>query len=261
MTSILDEIVAHKRFEIEAARRRRSESELKIQLADAPPVRRFTAAVGSAASIALIAEVKKASPSAGLIRDDFDAVSIAREYQTHGATCVSVLTDERFFQGSLEDLRRIRSAVDIPVLRKDFILDPYQVLEARVAGADCVLLIAECLTDGELQALHRCILDFGMDALVEFYEPASLHRVLTISPALVGINNRNLKTFTTDLEHTIRLRHRIPAGVLLIGESGIRTRSDVERLESAGVDAVLVGESLMRQPDVGRAVHQLLGTD
>jgi len=211
------------------------------------------------APIALIAEIKKASPSAGLIRADFDPVEIARAYQAHGAACISVLTDRPYFQGGLEYLEQVRSAVDLPVLRKDFIIDPYQVFEARAAGADAVLLIAECLDDRALAELHACIMGLGMTPLVEFYEPENLTRVLCIGTRLIGINNRNLHTFQTDLEHTIRLRERIPADRLVVGESGIRTRQDVERLAAAGVNAILVGESLMRQPEIGPAVDRLLG--
>jgi indole-3-glycerol phosphate synthase len=203
--------------------------------------------------------VKKASPSKGVIRADFDPVEIARTYQRHGATCLSVLTDARYFQGSLEYLRQIRAAVDLPLLRKDFIIDPYQVYEARAAGADAVLLIAECLDDQQLAELHGQIVALGMTALVELYEPANLARVLRIGARLVGVNNRDLHTFRVDLEHTLQLRREIPADRILVGESGIRTRQDVLRLEAAGVQAMLVGETLMARADIGSAVNELLG--
>jgi indole-3-glycerol phosphate synthase len=259
MSTILDKIVATKRDEIARARAARPESALREGLAAASPPRDFFAALCGGPPARLIAEVKKASPSAGVIRADFDPVAIAQTYRRHGASCLSVLTDEPYFQGSLEYLRRIRAAVDLPVLRKDFIIDPYQVLEARAAGADAVLLIAECLPGGLLGELHDAIVALGMTPLVELYEPENLPRVLEAGARLVGVNNRDLKTFQTDLEHTIRLRPRIPGDRVVVGESGIRTRADVERLQAAGVGAILVGESLMRQPDIGAAVDALLG--
>ena len=259
MTNVLDEIVAHKRGEI-AERRRECPAEwLHERLSDAPPVRDFAQALRDATGIGLIAEVKKASPSAGLIRADFNPVAIARIYEQHGAACISVLTDEPYFQGRLEYLTSVRQAVGLPVLRKDFILDRYQVLEARAAGGDCVLLIAECLDTDELQDLHAYAAELGMHALVEIYDPENLDRVLPIRPALLGINNRNLRTFVTNLDHTLHLLNRIPPGTLVVSESGIRTRADAVRLENAGVRAILVGESLMREPDIGAKVAELLG--
>ena len=174
--------------------------------------RRWTATTRKRHPIRLIAEVKKASPSKGVIREDFRPVEIARTYQKHGAACISVLTDRPYFQGSLDYLRQIRAAVDLPVLRKDFIIDPYQVIEARAAGADAVLLIAECLDDRQLRTLHDAIVDLGMTPLVELYEPANLPRVLAIGARLIGINNRDLRTFEVDLEHTIRIRRKVPPG-------------------------------------------------
>jgi indole-3-glycerol phosphate synthase len=258
MPTILDKIVATKREEVARAKAALPEARLRERLTGAPPPRDFFAALGGGPPVRLIAEVKKASPSAGVIREDFDPVAIARIYQRHGASCLSVLTDEPYFQGSLEYLRQIRAAVELPVLRKDFIIDPYQVVEARAAGADAVLLIAECLSGEALGELHDAIVELGMTPLVELYEPANLARVLAAGAKLVGVNNRNLKTFQTDLEHTIRLRPQIPADRLVVGESGIRTRADVERLEAAGVAAILVGESLMARPDVAAAVDELL---
>ncbi|HUY89821.1 MAG TPA: indole-3-glycerol phosphate synthase TrpC [Pirellulales bacterium] len=259
MSTILDQIVATKGREIAAARQRRPEQELVAALAAAPPVRDFFAALSRPGPIRLLAEVKKASPSQGVIRADFDPVAIARTYERHGAAAISVLTDESYFQGNLDYLRRIRAAVKLPVLRKDFILDRYQLLEARAAGADAVLLIAECLDDCRLRALHNDALELGLTPLVELYEPANLPRVLEAGATLVGVNNRDLRTFEVDLGHTLRLRAQIPPECLLVGESGIRTREDVLRLEAAGVDAMLVGESLMRQADIGAAVDRLLG--
>lgn len=260
MANILDQIVATKRHEIAAARVVTSESALRAELSTAPPVRSFFDALNQGEVIRLIAEVKKASPSKGVIRADFNPTDIAREYARAGASCISVLTDETYFQGSLEYLRAIRQAVDIPVLRKDFILDTYQLLEARVAGADAVLLIAECLDDCQLRKLHNETLELGMTPLVEFYEPENLPRVLAAGATLIGVNNRDLKTFTVDLDRTIQMRASVPDDCLLVGESGIDTRSDALRLQAAGVDAMLVGESLMRQPDISLAVRRLLGT-
>jgi indole-3-glycerol phosphate synthase len=257
--SILDEIVATKRREVLEARKRMPIEELETQAAEAPPARDFRAALEGPGPIRLIAEVKKASPSAGLIRADFDPVAIARTYQAHGADCLSVLTDVPYFQGHLSYLARVRASVAIPILRKDFLIDEYQVVEARMAGADAVLLIAEILDDATLAALLARARSLGMSALVEIYEEANLDRVLDAGADLVGINNRDLSRMETDLEHTFRLRPRVPEGVLLVSESGIKDRADVERLEAAGVDAILVGESLMKSPDIGRAVDELLG--
>ena len=257
--TILEKIVATKRSEIEDARQQLPEQALREQLAAAPPPRDFFQALARANSIGLIAEVKKASPSAGLIRADFDPVTIAQIYAAHGASCISVLTDEPFFQGRLEYLRQVRAAVEIPVLRKDFILDSYQLLEARAAGADAVLLIAECLDDCSLRKLHNETIALGMTPLVELYDPENLPRVQEAGATLIGVNNRNLHTFEVDLQHTVRMRGKISDECLLVGESGIATREDVLLLEQAGVDAILVGESLMRQADIGRAVDQLLG--
>jgi indole-3-glycerol phosphate synthase len=259
MTTILDKIVATKRSEIVQAKAARPEREVRAALTDAPAVRDFFSPLAAGGPIKLIAEVKKASPSAGIIRADFDPVAIAKIYETHGASCISVLTDEPHFQGRLEYVTQIRAAVGLPVLRKDFILDTYQLVEARVAGADAVLLIAECLDDCDLRKLFNEACELGMTPLVELYDPANLQRVFDAGATLIGVNNRNLHTFEVDLNHTIRMRDRVPDECVLVGESGIRNRDDVQRLESVGVDAILVGESLTREPDIGAAVDQLLG--
>jgi indole-3-glycerol phosphate synthase len=258
LETVLDKIVATKRSEVAACRQRVPMAELQRRLADAPPVRDFFAAVAAPGPIKLIAEVKKASPSAGVIRADFDPVAIAKTYERHGATCLSVLTDEQYFQGRLDYLTAVRQAVELPVLRKDFILDSYQLLEARAAGADAVLLIAECLDDCNLRKLHNEAIDLGMTPLVELYDPQNLPRVIAAGASLVGVNNRNLHTFEVSLEHTLRLRDAIPDECALVSESGIKTHADVERLQAADVDAILVGESLMREPDIGAAVDRLL---
>ncbi|APZ96712.1 indole-3-glycerol phosphate synthase TrpC [Fuerstiella marisgermanici] len=258
MSTVLDEIVAHKRREISDAIAKRSFADLERDLANAPEIRDFLAALSSGPAPALIAEVKKASPSAGIIREHFSPAEIARTYESAGANCLSVLTDEKYFQGHLDFQRQVRAEVKIPVMRKEFIIDRYQILEARTAGADCVLLIAECLDDVQLQELHDYAHELGMHTLIELYEPANLPRVLKTGARLVGINNRDLRTFVTSLEHTFELKKHVPDDVLLVSESGIRTHADIVRLNEAGVGGVLVGESLMRQPDIAAAVTSLM---
>ena len=257
--SILDEIIAAKRRELEDAKRSRPEADVRRAAENGLPPRNFFAALAAPGPIKLIAEVKKASPSAGLIRENFNAVEIGQTYERHGASCISVLTDEQFFAGSLDNLREVRSAVAIPCLRKDFIVDRYQLYEARAASADAVLLIAECLDDCNLRALFNEAVALGMTPLVEMYDAENLKRVFDAGATLIGVNNRDLRTFEIDLDHTLRLRERIPDECVLVAESGIQTRADVLRLEAAGVDAILVGESLMREADIGAAVDRLLG--
>jgi indole-3-glycerol phosphate synthase len=232
---------------------------LRRRAEQAPPVRPFFQALAAPGPIRLIAEIKRASPSRGVIRADFQPVEIAGTYAAHGASCLSVLTDEHYFQGSLAILEQVRASSSLPLLRKDFILDEYQLYEARAAGADAVLLIAECLDDCRLRALHNAAVALGLAPLVELYEPDNLLRVLDAGATLIGVNNRDLRTFEVDLDHTLRLRNRIPDQCVLVSESGIRTRADVQRLEAAGVDAILVGETLMASPDIGIAVDILLG--
>ena len=261
MTNILDQIIAKKHEEVAAAKQHWPERELEARLADAPKPLNFIGELQATDAVRLIAEVKKASPSAGVIRPDFDPVTIAKMYARSGAACISVLTDESFFQGSLEYLRQIRQQVRIPLLRKDFVIDRYQLLEARAAGADCVLLIAECLTPQQLSNLHHQAVEIGLQTLIEFYDEANLDAVLATGGKLVGVNNRDLRTFKTDLMHTVRMRAKIPRDRLLVGESGIRTHADVRTLGEAGVKAILVGESLMRQSDIESAVKALLHLD
>ncbi len=257
--TVLDKIVTKKWEEIAAAKSVRPLAEVEARLADAPPPRDFLGALAAGGAVKLIAEVKKASPSKGLIRPDFHPVQIAKDYEAAGASCISCLTDESFFQGHLDYLVAIRQEVGLPILRKDFVLDPYQVVEARAAGADAVLLIAECLDDDALKSLHDQICELGMTPLVELYEELNVPRVLEIGAKLVGINNRDLRTFEVDLNHTIRLGRQIPDECVLVGESGIFTHDDIQLLQQNDVDAVLVGESLMRQDDVQAAVRKLLG--
>jgi len=258
VSDVLAEICETKRGQIAAAKSRVAEDDLKARLADVDPPRDFLAALRAKSDIGLIAEVKKASPSAGLIREDFDPVEIAKIYESAGAACISCLTDEPYFKGKLEYLTAIRSNVSIPVLRKDFILDRYQVTEARAAGADCILLIAECLNDCTMRDLYFYASELGMECLVEVYEPENLDRVLKLEAPLVGINNRNLKTFVTDLKHSTDLAERVPDSVYLVSESGIRQRSDVEHLLQFGVRGILVGETLMRQDDISAKVRELI---
>ncbi len=258
MSDILDRIVAAKRQEIDRRRAEIPLRELEARLADAPPVRDFRAALERGPGIGIIAEVKKASPSAGVLRADFDPVAIARIYAANGASAISVLTDEPFFQGHLSYLTAIRHAVALPVLRKDFILEQYQVIEARVAGADAVLLIAEILGARELPALVEHIRELGMQALVELYDRDNLPRVLEAAK-IVGVNNRDLRTFETRLEHTIELASELSADCCLVAESGIRTRAAMLRLEIAGVKAALIGEVFMRAADIGVKVRELRG--
>ncbi|RLS44780.1 MAG: indole-3-glycerol phosphate synthase TrpC [Planctomycetota bacterium] len=259
MADILQQIMVHKRTEVTTARSRVAVAELERQIQTAPPVRDFKAALLRHHPMGLIAEVKRASPSAGLIRADFSATEIARTYVENGAACLSVLTDEKYFQGHLDYLRQIRETVDVPLLRKDFILDEYQILEARSVGADCILLIAECLDDAQLTDLYQAAVGLGMQALVELHDAANLERVLRLNPQLVGVNNRDLKVMKTNLQHCIDLRSRVPGDILFVGESGIHSRADVERLTTGDVHAMLVGETLMKSPDIGAKVRELLG--
>jgi indole-3-glycerol phosphate synthase len=256
--SILDRIVESKRQEITAAKATISAAELTAKIRITPPPLEFFTACTKPDRINVIAEVKKASPSAGVIRPDFDPVAIAKAYEAHGAACLSVLTDEPFFQGSLAYLRAVKQAVSIPVLRKEFIIDRYQLLEARAAGADAVLLIAEILPDPLLNDLYAEARSLGLTVLLELHDADQLDRCLATGCPLIGINNRDLRTFHTDLNHTVRMRQRIPANVAVVGESGIRTPDDVRLLQSAGVNTILVGESLMRETDIGQALRKLI---
>lgn len=266
--NILDTIVDQKRREIARLPETPVTADrLREVLAGRGGVRDFTAALRKpkAGDVALIAEVKKASPSAGIIRPDFDPVGIARAYEAAGASCLSVLTDERFFQGSLDYLRAIRAAVGLPLLRKDFVIDPRQVLEAAEAGADAILLIVAILDDAGLRSLLDLAIEAGLTALVEVHDEAELDCALAAGATLIGVNNRNLKTFEVDLGTTERLagrfRSELASGThLLVAESGIHSRSDVVRLRDCGARAILVGESLMRQSDLAAKAAELLGS-
>ncbi|VTS01873.1 indole-3-glycerol phosphate synthase TrpC [Tuwongella immobilis] len=263
MPTILDEIITQKHREIETAKRTISEQALEARIEnprnELPELRDFTGQLRNAVGIGVIAEVKKASPSAGLIRADFHPQQIAQIYTQFGANCISVLTDEHFFQGNLAYLQQIREVVSTPLLRKDFIVDRYQLLEARVFGADAVLLIAECLPGDTLAMLYRQARQLGLHVLVELHDAHEVNRVVDTGAELIGVNNRDLRTFETRLEHTLTLAEQIPADRLLISESGIRTSADVMRLKAGGSRGILVGESLMRAADIGQALQQLIG--
>jgi indole-3-glycerol phosphate synthase len=262
--TILTRILEHKRDEVEARRRQRSQVQLESACRNAPPMRGFTAALQRAVAAgrpAVIAEVKKASPSRGVIRPSFDPVAIARAYALGGATCLSVLTDEAFFQGSDDCLVAARAAVDIPVLRKDFVVDPYQLFEARALGADCVLLIAAAMTPKQLDALYTLARGIDLDVLIEVHDAAELDIALAQQPPLIGINNRNLHSFETRLETTYELLGRIPAGTLVVTESGIHERAQVDAMRSRGVHAFLIGEAFMKASEPGKALTSLFFAD
>jgi indole-3-glycerol phosphate synthase len=266
--NILETIVEQKKREVAALR----DDVINVQVLKDAMAKRgdhrgfiFSLKHPRSGSVALIAEVKKASPSAGVICEDFDPVRIAKEYEAAGASCLSVLTDEKFFQGSLAYLKEIRGAVNLPLLRKDFIIDDRQILEAIEHGADAILLIVAILSDGDLERFHHLATEAGIAALVEVHDEEELNRALKIGARLIGVNNRNLKTFAVDLETTERLADRLfssvndPDDVLLVAESGIHTRRHVERLAVSGARAILVGESLMRGGNIAQKASELIG--
>ncbi|HEY9237586.1 MAG TPA: indole-3-glycerol phosphate synthase TrpC [Burkholderiaceae bacterium] len=262
MSDILDTIVAVKRDEISLARRRRDLASLRRDAEQLGGQRDFVGAIRrkiAAGHAGVIAEIKKASPSKGVLRADFVPAAIAESYETHGAATLSVLTDVNFFQGSAAFLREARANCSLPVLRKDFMVDAYQVFEAREMGADCILLIAACLDDALMADLEAQAHALGMAVLVEVHDGAELDRALRLKTPLVGINNRNLRTFEVTLQTTLDLLARVPAGRLLVTESGILGRGDVDRMRDADVHAFLVGEAFMRAPDPGRALAALFG--
>lgn len=258
----LDKIVATKQQEVAMLKEKVTLAEMERAIAELPPCLGFERALSAGRRnrpMGLIAEVKKASPSKGLIREDFEPVRLAQAYEKAGADCISVLTDMDYFQGSNEYLTRIRQAVNVPLLRKDFTIDPHQIYEARVIGADAVLLIAAILTTEQLRDYSSLARDLGLDVLIEVHNKEELDRVLELKPSLIGINNRNLHTFVTDIRTTEELAKHIPAGTTIVSESSISKAEEIPWLLSVGAQAVLVGEHFMRQPDVSRAVNDLLG--
>ncbi len=262
MSDILDKIVAVKREEVAAAIQRKSLAVVRADAESRVLTRDFVGALKAkiaAGKPAVIAEIKKASPSKGVLREDFIPADIAQSYAEHGAACLSVLTDVQFFQGEVDYLKQARASCQLPVLRKDFMVDPYQIYESRAMGADCILLIAACLDDAQMKDLEAIARSLDMAVLVEVHDGAELKRALKLKTPLIGINNRNLKTFEVTLDTTLSLKAQVPADRLLVTESGILNRDDVLRMGAAGVNAFLVGEAFMRAPDPGEALAALFG--
>ena len=258
---VLQKILARKQVEISERSRLCSLDELREKASDCPATRGFTHALQTKVhqqQTAVIAEIKKASPSKGLIRPDFDPIAIAKSYETGGATCLSVLTDRDFFQGSEAYLKVARQACQLPVLRKDFMIDPYQIYEARTIGADCVLLIVSALTAANLHSLYELSLSLGLDVLIEVHDDKELEMALALNPPMIGINNRNLRTFETSLKTTIELNQKIPENILVITESGIHNSADIQLMRDNNIHAFLIGETFMRAKDPGHQLRELL---
>ena len=257
---ILEEIIEHKRGEVSIRSAETPFAAIERRAKRAPKLRDFAGSIRrriAQGDPAVIAECKRASPSKGLIREPYEPVLIAQSYASGGAACLSVLTDEKYFKGSDDHLTAARAACELPVIRKDFVIDPYQVYEARALGADCVLLIAACLDDGMMQELANVTVELGMDALIEVHDRTELERALRLRMPLIGVNNRDLRRFVTDIQTTIDLLHDIPDDRLVVTESGIHAREHVEKLRSAGVNAFLVGEAFMRATDPGAMLQKL----
>ncbi|MFQ5603491.1 MAG: indole-3-glycerol phosphate synthase TrpC [bacterium] len=259
MKTILNEIVGHKAEEIRLRKQKMPVAELLSLCHYVPTPRSFTAGLKDEPTVQVIAEIKKASPSAGLIRTDFVPEALAEAYENNGARAVSIITDEKYFQGSLNHIHSVRQVIELPILRKDFILDSYQVVEARAYGADLVLLILNLLTDSQCTDLVDAVQEFRMEFLVEIHTPAEVERAVKMGFNLIGINNRNLDTFEVDVATTDKLLQDLPREITVVSESGIKNRQHVQRLGELGVDAVLIGETLMRQIDVGAALTHFTG--
>jgi indole-3-glycerol phosphate synthase len=257
MSNVLEKICADKRVHVDAKMRQRPLNDLKVLLENQDTPRGFINALAQK-SPALITEVKKASPSKGTIRQDFDPVQIARAYQDAGAACLSVLTDEPYFQGHDDYFTAIREAVSLPMLRKDFMIDEYQIYESRALGADCILLIMACLSNAQAAEYYELATSLGMDSLFEVHDEAEMNRALLLKPKMLGVNNRNLKTLDVDLQTGLNLAQKIPDDVLKVAESGIYAPEHIQDFQNAGYSAFLIGESLMRQDDIGQAVRELL---
>ena len=258
---VLQKILARKQVEIAERLTRNSLEALREKIADYPPTRGFTQALQTKQhqrQTAVIAEIKKASPSKGLIRPNFDPVAIARSYETGGATCLSVLTDRDFFQGDESYLVAARDACQLPVLRKDFMVDPYQIYEARAIGADCVLLIVSALTEANLHNLYELSLNLGLDVLIEVHDDKELKTALVLNPPMIGINNRNLRTFEARLDTTIELKQTIPDNILIVTESGIHTSADIQFMRNNNIHTFLIGEAFMRAEDPGQQLRDLI---
>ena len=262
MSDILNQIIAVKREEVAALLQQKPLSAMRLDAESRVYTRDFVGAMRSKISAgfpAVIAEIKKASPSKGVLREEFEPADIAQSYAEHGAACLSVLTDKQFFQGSIDFLKQARASVGLPVLRKDFMIDAWQIYESRVMGADCILLIASCLDDAQMKDMEQLAHSLDMAVLVEVHDEAELERALKLKTPLIGINNRNLSTFEVSLETTLTLQAKVPAERILVTESGITTKADVERMRAAGVQSFLVGEAFMRAEDPGYALTGLFG--
>ena len=255
--SILSEIVESKKEELEKLKRNKRLEGLKTELKKAPKIRDFKSGISDKGVINLIAEIKRRSPSIGIIRKDLDIEETSNIYQENGAKAISVLTDQQYFNGSLDDLRVAKETTSLPILRKDFIIDPYQIYESRVWGADCILLIASILEDSQLEDFIALSRDLGMASIIEVHSAEEVDRVLSVSSEIIGINNRNLNDFSCDLKTTFRLVKDIPGDKIKVSESGIKSSEDVKNLRASGIDAILVGEVLLKSPDIGKKMREL----
>lgn len=256
--NVLDQICADKAEHIKAKKTQTSLEEIQMVAEAQPPARGFISALNKKSGVTLITEVKKASPSKGVIREDFDPVEIAKIYESSGAACLSVLTDEKYFQGHDDYFVQIRDNVSLPMLRKDFMIDPYQIYESRALGADCVLLIMACLHDTTAKEFYDLSTSLGMDILVEVHDEEEMNRALSLTPKMIGVNNRNLKTLDVDLQTGLDLATKMPDDIFKVAESGINTNAEIQTFTDAGYGAFLVGESLMRQENIGSAVKELI---